>query len=190
MVLYWCSPDNPSVPLLYVSLSVFSFPDNLSKDQWIFTKLGVIIDIVEIWFWIANGQISSFLTELSASNTSIFSFQDINLSKSQWIFTRLYMCIDSVEIWFEIAYGQISSIFNRVICLWHNNGWVLLLHVLFGILFAFLPFWKEVYSKRKEFVCPFVHPLIFALSVHGWMWNSLVLLPNDPCDHHLKKCLF
>ena len=37
----------------------FSFPnDNLSK-QWIFTKLGMCIDIVEIWFGIANGQISS-----------------------------------------------------------------------------------------------------------------------------------
>ena len=38
--------------------SVFLFPDdNLSKCQWIFTKLGVCIDIVEISFWIANGQI-------------------------------------------------------------------------------------------------------------------------------------
>ena len=38
----------------------FSFPDdNLSKHQWIFTKLGMCIDIVEIWFGIANGQISS-----------------------------------------------------------------------------------------------------------------------------------
>ena len=27
--------------------------------QWIFTKLGMCIDIVEIWFGIANGQISS-----------------------------------------------------------------------------------------------------------------------------------
>ena len=38
----------------------FSFPgDNLSKHQWIFTKFGMCIDIVEIWFGIANGQISS-----------------------------------------------------------------------------------------------------------------------------------
>ena len=37
---------------------IFSFPDdNLSKHQWIFTKLGMCIDIVEIWFGIANGQI-------------------------------------------------------------------------------------------------------------------------------------
>ena len=37
----------------------FSFPDdNLSK-QWIFTKLGMCTDIVEIWFGIVNAQISS-----------------------------------------------------------------------------------------------------------------------------------
>ena len=33
--------------------------DNLSKYQWLFTKLYICIDIVEIWFEIANGQISS-----------------------------------------------------------------------------------------------------------------------------------
>ena len=48
-----------------VCLSIcISFPDdNLSKHQWIFTKLGMFVDVVEIWFRIANGQI---LTELSA----------------------------------------------------------------------------------------------------------------------------
>ena len=50
----------PSVRRTYVRPSVrFLFPDdNLSKHQWIFTKLGTCIDIVEIWFGIANGQIS------------------------------------------------------------------------------------------------------------------------------------
>ena len=38
----------------------FSFTDdNLCQHQWIFTKLGMCIDIVEIWFGIANGQILS-----------------------------------------------------------------------------------------------------------------------------------
>ena len=38
----------------------FSFPgDNLSKCQGILTKLGTCIDIKDIWFGIANGQISS-----------------------------------------------------------------------------------------------------------------------------------
>ena len=40
--------------------TVFPFlEDNLSKCQWIFTKLGMCIYIVEICFGIANGQISS-----------------------------------------------------------------------------------------------------------------------------------
>ena len=41
-------------------MSVFLFPDdNLSKYQWIFARLGMGINIVEIWFVVANGQISS-----------------------------------------------------------------------------------------------------------------------------------
>ena len=50
-----------SVRPLYIHPSVrFLFPDdNSSKHQWIFNKLGMCIDIVEIWFGIANGQISS-----------------------------------------------------------------------------------------------------------------------------------
>ena len=61
---------------------IFSFPDdNLSKHQWISTKLGVCIDIVEIWFEIANGQISSIFDRVTAQDTPIFSFPDYNLSK-------------------------------------------------------------------------------------------------------------
>ena len=43
-----------------VPSSIFLFPDDgLSECQWVFTKLGMCIDIVRIWFGIANGQISS-----------------------------------------------------------------------------------------------------------------------------------
>ena len=48
MVSHWTSV------CLSVCLSVFRF-----QMIWIFTKLGMCIDIVEIWFWIGNGQISS-----------------------------------------------------------------------------------------------------------------------------------
>ena len=59
----------------------FLFPDgNLSKHQWILTKLGMCIDIVEIWFWIANGQIASIFDGY-LPETPIFSFLDYNLSK-------------------------------------------------------------------------------------------------------------
>ena len=51
----------PSLSHMSIHPSIcFSFPDdNLSKHQWIFTKLGVCIDIMEICFGIANGQILS-----------------------------------------------------------------------------------------------------------------------------------
>ena len=72
-----------SMSLSIVRPSVcFSFPGgNLSKHQWIFTKLGMCIDIVEIWFVIANGQISSIFDGVICPRTPIFSFPDYNLSK-------------------------------------------------------------------------------------------------------------
>ena len=58
------------------------FPDdNLSKNQWIFTKLGMCIDIVEIWFGIANGQISSNFYAVICPDTPIVLFPDDNLNK-------------------------------------------------------------------------------------------------------------
>ena len=84
-----------------------SFPDdNLSKHQWIFTKLGMCIDIVEIWFGIGNG--ANFVKNFDGvicPRHAQFSFLDDNLSKIQWIFTKLGMCTDIVEIWFGIANG-------------------------------------------------------------------------------------
>ena len=54
MVSRWMSVS------VHPSVIHFSFPDdNLSKHQWIFNKLGMCIDIVDMWFGIANGQISS-----------------------------------------------------------------------------------------------------------------------------------
>ena len=52
--------------------------DNLSKHQWIFTKLDMCIDIVEIWFGIANEQISSkFDGVICQRHTNIFVFRMI-----------------------------------------------------------------------------------------------------------------
>ena len=60
------------------------------------------------------GKFWQFLTslQLSACDTSIFSFPDDNFSKYQWIFTKLGMCIDIVENCFENSDGQISSVFD------------------------------------------------------------------------------
>ena len=60
MVVAWYHVGDPCVcPSICPSIH-FSFPeDTLSKLQWVFTKLGMCIDIVEIWFVIANGQITA-----------------------------------------------------------------------------------------------------------------------------------
>ena len=58
---------------------IFTFvDDNLSKHQWIFTKLGMCIDIVEILFRIANGQIlSNFDGVICLRHAHIFIFRTI-----------------------------------------------------------------------------------------------------------------
>ena len=71
------------------------------------------------------GKFHKILTELPARDSPIFSFPNDNLCKCQGILTKLGTCIDIKKIWFRIANGQISSMFDRVICLWHHNGGVL-----------------------------------------------------------------
>ena len=63
------------------------------------------------------GKFHQFVTELSACDTSLFSFLEDNFSIYQWSFNKFGVCIDIVEICFGIEDGQILSIFDRVICL-------------------------------------------------------------------------
>ena len=83
------------------------------------------IDIMEICFGIASGQISSNFDGYLPETRPYFCFPDNNLSKCLGILTKLGTCIDMKEIWFGIANGQISPMFDRVICPQHDNGWVL-----------------------------------------------------------------
>ena len=72
--------------------SVFSFPDdNFSKYQWIFTKLGMCIDVVETWYGIADGQIPLIFVSVICTRHVRISFLDDNFSKYQWVFTKLYV---------------------------------------------------------------------------------------------------
>ena len=89
--------------------------DNLSKYQWFFTKLGVCIDIVEIWYGIVNGQVSSIFDSYLPVTGQYFHFQMITLVNVNGFSLNL-VCIDIVEICFGIIDGQISSVFDRVIC--------------------------------------------------------------------------
>ena len=121
--------------------------DNLSKCQGILNKLDTHIDIKEVWFGIANGQISSNFDGVFCPRHAIFWFPDNNLSKCQRILTKFGTCIDIKKIWFAIANEQISSIFDRVICLQHNNGGVLLFY--FFISFR-IKLWKKTSFQRMS----------------------------------------
>ena len=90
MVSCWTSLCLSVLPSAYPSIchpSVrISFPDNnLSKHQWIFTKLGMWIDIVEIWFGIAIGQTSPiFDSVICLPHVHVFIFQmitSVNVSR-------------------------------------------------------------------------------------------------------------
>ena len=94
--------------------SVLLFP---SKSEWIFTKLGMCIYIVEICFGIANGQILSVFD----SDTSVFLFQDNNLSKSQWIFMKLCWPWFNYCFSFTLAYSSISHEYIKNQQQWKND---------------------------------------------------------------------
>ena len=60
--------------------SIFSFlDDKFSKYQWIFAKLGMFIDIVDILFGIADGQISSVFDSYLPATRPYFHFCTITL---------------------------------------------------------------------------------------------------------------
>ena len=82
--LFYASPQNsggvlwfhvgrpcvcPSVRLPHVRpyVRISFLDDNLSKPEWIFSKLGMFIDIVEIWFGTAYRQISLTFDSLPAT---------------------------------------------------------------------------------------------------------------------------
>ena len=81
------------------------------------------IDIVEICFGIANGQISSVIDSyLPAIHPYLTS---VNLNGFS---ANLICAFIIVEVCFGIAHWQISLIFDRVICPQQDNGGVLSFH--------------------------------------------------------------
>ena len=58
---------------VHVSVRLFFLftDDNLSKHQWIFTKLGVCVDLVKIWFGIVMDKFRHSFTELLARHAHI-----------------------------------------------------------------------------------------------------------------------
>ena len=64
----------------HLSVHISFTDDNLSKRQWIFTKLCMCIDIVEVWFGIANRQmLSNFLWSYLPETCPYFYLRMITL---------------------------------------------------------------------------------------------------------------
>ena len=60
-------------------MPIFSFPeDNLSKRQWIFSKLGMSLILWRSGLGLLMGKFRQILTELSAQDRPIYSFPDNN----------------------------------------------------------------------------------------------------------------
>ena len=115
------------------SLFVFSFSDdNLCECQWIFTKLGVCNDIVEIWFQIANGQISSAYDSITTTH-QIFGFRTITLVNLYRFSPNLISALILRRSGLGLLLGTFHQ-FLTVISPWHNNGGILLLHILYGVI--------------------------------------------------------
>ena len=81
MVSHWY----PSIYSVCLSVRILFPDDNLSKCRWIFTKLGLCIDIVAVWFRSANGQISSIFDRLICP-------QHVHVLDDNTDFTKLGTC--------------------------------------------------------------------------------------------------
>ena len=82
-------------------MSIFSFLDNnFSKYQWIFTKLGMCIYIVDICFGIANRQILSVFDSYLPATHLYFSFRAITLVNLNG-FSRDLIC--ALILWIHVS---------------------------------------------------------------------------------------
>ena len=132
---WWANFVSFQQSYLPVAHLYFHFWTITSKYRWIFAKLGMCIEIMEIHFGIANGQIPSIFHSYLPAIHQYFTFRTITWV-NQWIFTKFDMCIYIVEICFGIALLRILSNFDRVVCPGHHgNGGVLSFHVLLIFFF-------------------------------------------------------
>ena len=70
------------------------------------------------------GKFCELLTELSAHDTSIFSFQDNNLSKSQQIFTKLDMYLTLWRSELGLLLGTFPQFLTELFSMtqWRHHG--------------------------------------------------------------------
>ena len=108
---------HPSIRLSVVRPSVrFSLPDdNLSKHQWIFTKLVMCIAIVEIWFRIANGQISSIFWRSYLPETHpYFRFRTISWVNNKGFSPNLLYALTLRRSGLGLLMGNFRQLFTEL----------------------------------------------------------------------------
>ena len=94
---------------------IFSFPDdNMSKHQWIFTKLGMCIDIVEIWFGIANGQISSIFDSYLPETRPYFRFWTITRVNNKGFSPKLLYALTLRRSGLGLLMAKFRQIFTEL----------------------------------------------------------------------------
>ena len=128
------------------------------------------------------GKFCQFLTELSASYTFIFLFQDNNFSKPQLIFIKLDMCIDAEEIRFGIANGQILSICDSYLPM----AWLWRGYYSFTCEFVFL-FCLGSAKSLKLFNFYSLMNVSFITMCPAWFLTTNVANYND-CLFHSCVC--
>ena len=91
----------------------FSFPDNnLSKHQWIFTELGMCIDIVQICLGMLMAKFRQFLTELSAR--PYFRFQTITSVNNKGFSPKLLYALTLRRSGLGLLMGKFCQIFMEL----------------------------------------------------------------------------
>ena len=88
--------------------------DNLSKHQWIFTKLGMCIDIVEIWFGIANGQISSNFYGVICLRRPYFRFRTITSVNNKRFSPNLLYALTLMRSGLGLLMGKLRQILSEL----------------------------------------------------------------------------
>ena len=109
MVSDWlsmCPSVFPSVRLSFIRPSVFLFlDDHLSKCQWIFTRC----DILEVWFGIVNGQISSIYDSYLPVTSLYFHFWMITIVDVNGFSPNL---VSALILW-RSAFGLLMGKFHQ-----------------------------------------------------------------------------
>ena len=165
-------------------MPIFSFlADNLCKCQGILTKLGTCIDIKEIWFGIANGQISSMFDRVMCPRHNMVGYYSL---------TFLFLFLHENMLWVLIRITWTRRGWSggaKVLCILDHRGVQLILAYSWarpailvvgkgrGGMFLFLLF-LHFHSCSSFFPVPLFHLLYSLFYLFSpFLWETT---QNDP----------